>query len=145
VQAGFNSEVVEPADATRFAIHNSLPPPIAVPVTQEQQTASVTQVVIDGATPIQVVPAGVNGTLQAIQIFVSSPITTTGSVKFTVQDGTGKIIATTSVNGSVGNQLDQIILDLGPIAVRFTNGIKILQSGVNFGGFLNCNIAYRTP
>lgn len=146
VVAGFNSETVLANDSTRFSIHNSLPPPISVPISVEQESAVFNAINADGATMTQLVPATVSGTLQGIQVLRTSPFANSGAQAFLIKDGTGKVITGGTFDSDSGTvSFDAIILDLNPMNVRFSQGLQMLQSGVNVGGKYCVNLLFRIP
>lgn len=145
VQAGFNNEVVENTDTTRFSILNFLPPPIAVPVTLEQNAAVDGNLSADGSTSYDLIAAGVNGTVESISVVRNSPITTTGFQRFNITDGDGQTLALGQFDATSGQSHNDVLLNLTGIHVRFTNGLKLTQSGANVGGSYCVNLYYRTP
>lgn len=148
VIAGFQSEVVLATDVTRFILHNSLPPPIAVPISEEQNVASVAAAVADGATPVQLVPVGTNGTLEGISVYRASPaagIAGPAAQAWAIQDGTGKTFASGTFAGGNLSSWNVLLLNMTNVRYRFSNGLAFVQSGGNLGGTYSINTPYRTP
>lgn len=145
VQAGLNNQVVESTDQTRFSIHNSLPPPVAVPITVEQETVAANNLAADGATAYNLIPAGINGTIESIQVLRTSPITTTGTQRFGLNDGAGHSIAVGQFDATTGQSHNDVLLSINPCHIRFSNGLTLTQSGANVGGSYCVNILYRQP
>ena len=145
VAAGIDSQVVEPADVTTFSIHNSVPPPIAVPPSAEQNIANVNAVDM-GTASTQLIPAGVNGTLTGAQLSLAMNATNSGSGTWSLQDGTGKVIAQGGVQVSSGNKYNLTLISQPNMNVRFTNGVKLVctQTAV-LGGTISGNLYYRIP
>jgi hypothetical protein len=131
-------------DITRFSIHNTLPPPIAVPVTAEQNIAGVAGVNISAGTT-QIVPANISGTLETMIVFVS--MTTSAIINFNIQDGNGAVIATAQLPGPLSGNAYVEPIDLQNVRVRFQNGIKLVittPTGSTDGSVM-VNLYYRTP
>lgn len=146
IVAGFDNEIVLSGDTTRFSIHNSLPPPIAVPTTQEQNTISANNLPADGSTTNTILASTVNGTLEGLQVFRCSPFANLGTQMFVIQDGTGKVIAKGQFDtNNASNWFDGILIDLNPMSVRFSGGLTQHQSGTNVGGSYVITALYRTP
>lgn len=145
VQAGFNSETVLANDSSRFSILNFLPPPIAVPTTQEQAIAAVSANATQATT--QVIPAGVNGTLEQAYVTFTTWSSVSADAGWDLKDGTGQLIGIGHVatEGSFKTQL--VIFQLVNAAVRFSNGIvlEIQNNGLDASTQWNTNLYYRTP
>lgn len=145
VVTGLNSQAVESADVTTFSIHNSVPPPIAVPVSTEQNIANVNAVDMGTATT-QLIPATVNGTLTGAQLNLAMNATNSGNGTWSLQDGTGKVIAQGAVSASSGNKYNLTLFSQMGMNVRFTNGVKLVcTQGAVLGATINGNLYYRTP
>lgn len=134
-------------DITRFSIHNVLPPPIALPTTQEQNAAVFNNITAQVTAPgtLQLVPASISGTLETLFATVNAGATA-GILIFTLQDGNSTVIAggqTTALSG--GSSV--IVLDLQQIRVRFQSGIKFVSSSATLssGSACSINLYYRTP
>lgn len=145
VVAGFNSEAVLNGDQTRFSILNFMPPPIAVPVTQEQAIAAVGTNATVAST--QVVPATEDGTLEQAYMTFTSFSATAGNADWSLKDGTGKVLGI----GRVANEGDQktqlVIFQLVGVALRFSGGItlEIDNHGLDSDTQWNTNLYYRKP
>lgn len=142
----------EPVDITRFQLLNFVPPPIAVPTSQEQNNASANNVAITGSgAALQVIPLGVSGTLEDIQMSVAIvSATSAGASSFSLQDGSSppKQLAWASVAGANAASFSANILSLSPAAIRFNNGVTLAQFGAwnpSGAAFLTYNILYRVP
>jgi hypothetical protein len=131
-------------DVTRFSIHNSMPPPVTVPFTVEQQVLTNSNITADGSATVALLGASVNGTLEAIQIMRNGPVTTGGTQNYSIADGSGNL----TINGQFSSQnttVNFVMLDLNPMHVRFTGGLNFMQSGANMGGKWVVNGLFRTP
>ncbi len=135
-------------DVTRFIILNTLPPPVSVPVSTAQDAASPLDLVMAAGTTALVL-AGVNGTLQGLNVSVSvNDPTNVFQMNIQVEDGNGAIIASFPIGGQAGASINAMMISLTPINIRFNNGINIVQSGTapsGSTGVLGVNAVYRIP
>jgi hypothetical protein len=143
-------EGVATEDITRFSILNFLPPPISVPTTEEQNTASVSPIVITTPTSgsTQIIATNVNGTLEAAYVYaqLSAPTGNNCNLSWTLQDGTGKVIAQGVDDRGAGSNPVDVLFDGNPLRVRFSGGVVFnwTASGQG-GGNAYVNLYYRTP
>lgn len=130
---------------TRFQFLNYLPPPIVIPISSEQDTASVTGIDM-GTASTQLIPSTVNGTLEVASINLDIAASNTGSGTWILEDGTGAIIAQGSIQVSSGAKSNVILFQASGLQVRFLEGLKMVctQSAV-IGGTITANLYYRTP
>jgi len=138
----------EASDVTRFLLHNVMPPPVAVPGGVEEENAAFNNIPNDGATSHTLVAATVSGTVEGLQVYFSGSAHLSITIAYKIVDGTGKIIGAglVSVIGGDTYLVNEIVLSLFPIAVRFTNGLTFEQSGgVGEGGGWSVNLVYKTP
>lgn len=144
--AGFDGEVVEGSDVTRFQIHNSLPPPVSIPTSLEQDTSQADNIDATVAGSTALIPAGVNGTLETLSV-VAQLANTTGDIgAWTIQDGSGNIVAGSQVvSSSAASNVPPFVLP--NIRVRFTNGLNFVITSTNLpaGSKFGVNIFYRKP
>lgn len=134
-------------DVTSFSVLNYAPAPVAVPVTVEQQTAALSSISANVAATTAIVPAGVNGTLQdfAISFGIAVPAAASNAIG-TLTDGTGRVIARVPAYVNTGQSVNQVLLDMTDLAVRFTNGINFTVSGLLIPtGEFAVNLYYRLP
>lgn len=143
------------ADETRFAVHNTLPPPIAVPFTQEQA------VVASGALPVvfpstnTLLAAGNAGTIENGNIDIINTIQGGGAWvgTFTLRDGTNKILARAICNGDGANDFyeNALLWTVNGVHLRFSDGLFLDQTIIGATApvlnqaFVNVNLYYRTP
>lgn len=142
------------ADVTRFALHNTLPPPLAIPVTQAQTAVIVGALEMDGAAVTNITATTATGTLKNGNMSFSANIVGGGNYMATAQleDGSGKILAKVTWSGDPGDEVveNALVWNVQDIAVRFKQGLKIRQ-GIVYGSvpstqlYLNANLYYRTP
>lgn len=147
------------ADVTRFIVHNTLPPPLAVPTSQEQSLAAVSgQLCVDGAQVYPVLAAGNSGTLELGCAMMSSSNVGGGSwaAKFELKDGDGKLIGSWSWAAFPGGDptfnpdFCAMAWNVQAAHVRFNDGLSIMQTMLSGtmavdSTYLNLNAYYRTP
>lgn len=135
-------------DKTSFSVLNYAPSPVAVPLTKQQLTAAVSNLNLTGAGSTAIIAPGVNGTIQNLQVNVAFP---KPSVSFNdllqIVDGTGKLLWSCNVaaqDTSAGGVA--LIGNLNGVALRFVNGLSLVQTG-GFapGGTINALAYYVVP
>lgn len=136
------------ADLTRFTILNYAPPPVAVPITKQQQTATVSSVPVDGVSSTLIVDPTENGTVQALNVVVACPIPSVSfNDLFQLIDGNGHILwQGNAAQQNTGSGFNVALIDLSGLSIRFQNGITLEQSG-GFapGATIDVNLYYVTP
>jgi hypothetical protein len=135
-------------DVTRFGVLNFLPPPIAVPSSREQEVSiQASATLVAGTT--QVIPAGVNGTLENLNLAcIVSVASGSFNALVTLQDGSGQNVFQGNVGGNNSSTINYLMASLNDISIRFQNGLKMLVNvtgTANPGGTLSVNAYYRTP
>lgn len=143
--SGINSEVVESTDTTRFSLFNFVPPPVVLPAGAEQNLGIVGGVSTATAST-QIIPTGVNGTIEDMFISLSMAASNTGDGTWALQDGSSNLVARGTFTVSSGTKYNVILAQLTDVAIRFTNGLSLVisQTAV-LGGTINVNLYYRTP
>ena len=141
--------MAQTTDKTFFSILNTLPPPIAVPTTQEQNVAANNSIsIISSGSPgtTQIVPAGVNGTLEGLFVGWTMGGSTATYMQWQLVDGASNVVAGNQATLGAG-QGSGTGFDLTDLRVRFVNGLKINWTSQNVGytSFLAVNAYYRTP
>ena len=138
------------SDITRFSILNYVPPPIATPVTQLQNAANVAGISTTTSGTQQVIPAGVNGTIEGA-VMTSTPnaaAAQTAYYTYQLVDGASNVIAQANDWCSPGTNRAAIVFQNTNMNVRFSNGLSVVWTVVGTGGTqssLAANIYYRTP
>jgi hypothetical protein len=135
-------------DATVFTVHNSMPPPVVVTASAEQERAGFTALNLAANGNTVLIPATVSGTLQGL-IFQA---TLNGgaavhAAALNVQDGSGATLWVGTVQSLV-SQVANVALGANPIRVRFVRGLSLNVAGSSFTGteaFLYCNAYYGIP
>jgi hypothetical protein len=133
-------------DITIIQILNSLPPPVPIPPTEQQNTASVTGIATSAGTT-QIVPLGVNGTLNSLSInCVGTSGGTAGSYNVVIRDGTGKNIWAVTVAPPASATINPTF-NIPGLNVRFVNGLVCVVNFVSnapTGGVI-VNAYYSSP
>jgi len=139
----------ESEDITRVQLLNFVPPPIAVPVTQEQEAAIFNNVSIDANGTQQIIPAGISGTIEGVYITaqMTSSAGNAGFFIFEILDGNGTVIGGSQVATPIGSTTSQVALESSNLRVRFQNGLSIVWTSTALTGLssVSINIYYRTP
>jgi len=146
-QFWLSSPNAQSEDITRFSILNSLPPPIAVPTTQEQNTVSINDVIVEPAGSQQLIALGINGTIENIDVFGSMSGTNPWSFAFQLKDGNANVVASGSTQGGGSALFNGTMLNMQDIHVRFQNGLQLVWTETQLTATSNVavNIYYRTP
>lgn len=137
-------------DSTRFAILNTMPPPVALPLPQEQQTAVFNDIpVASGTTAI--LPAGTNGTIEAITVAFQF-VSTACNVQWTLVDGetpTPKLLAGGQAAASPVPNTNVYVISYNAsgLRLRFENGVNFIMTitGSGTAAVATVNIVYRSP
>lgn len=133
----------EPEDVTRFSILNFLPPPISVPFTVEQQTATQNNIpAAVGGT--QLLDAGVSGTLEGVNVFRTGPMDGDCNEFWTITDGVGGTFASGQFSSEKQSIFAQLI-NLNDMHLRFNDGLRFNVTGTVGGGAYCCTLLYRAP
>lgn len=149
-----NANPLLSGDVTRFIAHNTMPPPLAVPVTQAQNIIAVgAQDIAAGTTAL--LAAGNSGTLENGVVTITSQAGG-GSflARFEIQDGTGKKLASFawSHTNTAGTDwaVTAIAWQISQAHLRFSNGLNLVQTILSGAAsanqnFISTNLYYRTP
>ena len=133
-------------DRTVFQALNSIPPPVAVQESAIQENNGVTGVNLNANAIVNIVPRGINGTLELVTGSING-VGATGSTLITLQDGNTppKVMWVTAVVGSTPHP--DSYFTSGSIRVGFVNGldINITTTGPLVGGVLFLNVYYGVP
>ena len=131
-------------DRTVFQVLNSMPPPVAVQESAIQENNGLAGIDLTVDTSVQVVPLGVNGTLE--YIFLSLAGEGTGAAQVNLLDGNTppkEIFVTSTIANTTGQP---VYINVGPIRVGFVNGIIIQISGTSLStGLAIVNLYYGVP
>jgi hypothetical protein len=144
------SSNAESEDVTRFLLHNVLPPPIAVPTSQAQETAVFNNIAAATADT-QLIPNTVSGTIENINVYYSFlPNADEGNLMWEIKDGTGKVLlgGQGTQGGGTTPGTNALGASLNNVSLRFQEGLVFdATAGGTFtsGSVVAVNVAYRTP
>lgn len=145
-----DGQIVETTDITRFTLFNFVPPPVVIPASQEQDTAAV-NAIAGAVSSTQIIPAGLNGTVNVIYVNYASPfggLPGAGEMTWTLVDGSGFVLWTGQMGGGISSAWNVQLVNMSGVAFRFQNGVKfnqVLAGGVAIGGAFNVVLGYRQP
>lgn len=136
-------------DKTGFMILNTLPPPIAVPVTEAQNIADVDPIDVS-ITPgnTNLIVAGTNGTLENAFIYFNAWNNTAfvGRLIWQLVDGTGRSLAQGRVNSEIGAVTQGVLFQATDLRLRFENGIYFTWTSSSWpDGHVSPCLYYRVP
>jgi hypothetical protein len=139
----------ETTDATKFTILNTAPPPIAVPTTQEQNFFTTAPKNVTAASgTVQLIPATVSGTLEAINIsgYIYGSASA-GSVTFSITDGLSHTLYNGKMASGVSTMHNILLVDQTDLRLRFQNGLSLSWTTANAptDAYLSTNLYYRQP
>ena len=129
-------------DRTVFQVLNSIPPPVAVQESAQQESNSLSGILLNAAGASILIPAGINGTLEGFSVSLAG-MSATGSAQLSIRDGATpqKIIWVTSVAGVTSEYITVM-----PIRVSFVNGLFFsVDSTTLTGGLAIANVYYGIP
>jgi hypothetical protein len=133
-------------DITIVQILNSLPPPIPLVPSQQQNALGLIGVnpSINATTPI--IPAGVSGTINTLSISADLVAGAGGgAVQLSLVDGTGAAIWANSFTVPASTTLN-FPIDLTGLSLRFRNGLNFVVSASTLtGGNVDVNVYYSSP
>lgn len=135
-------------DYTSFSILNFAPPPVAVPITRQQLTASIGSIAVTGAGTTQIIPATVSGTLQGLNITFACPTPAVSfNDAFNLVDGASNRLWTGNVaQQNSGSGVNIVLVDNSGLSLRFSGGLTLTQTGgFTPGATLDVNAYYLTP
>lgn len=139
-----NSPLAVLGDVTIVQILNSMPPPVAIQPSSEQQQAGLANLNLNTNGTTAIIPASVaGGTIDAMSITIAIASGATGAGQLELVDGTGQILWETIVEADVGNTS----INLTGLRLRFRNGVNAVVLGSTLTGvtFATINLYYSTP
>jgi hypothetical protein len=135
-------------DATSIAIHNTLPPPFAMPRLNNQSAVAVFGAALATGTSA-ILAAGINGTIGNLSVIISAANPAAASaMAWRIQDGASSpnTIAVGNATFPISAYTMAPVVQLSNLNVRFTNGLNLVQSGsFSTNGTIYVNLYYRTP
>lgn len=140
--------VVQPggADVTIVQILNSMPPPLALVPSGQQNSNAVTGVAIANAST-QLVPATVSGTVNTISVSIAAVGGASGgSFTVAIVDDASSTVWTNFYTIPATTTVD-IPVDLSGLSLRFKQGLSVVVSSVSgtVTGAIAINTYYETP
>jgi hypothetical protein len=134
-------------DVTIAQVLNSMPPPIQLLPTSQQNTVGLSNIDAIASAVAPLIAPGINGTLNTISLLFDliGVAPAGGSIVASLIDGDGNTVWTNNL--SVPNaETQNIAVNLNGLAVRFHNGLS-LQTIVagNLNGRVSVNVYYTTP
>jgi hypothetical protein len=127
-------------DITTFQVFNSMPPPVPIaPSVAQNRVGVLGQALANGTT--QLVPAGINGTLNTLS--VSLTFSAAGNCQLALTDGTGANLWANYFTAPAGST--NYPIDLTGLNLRFQNGLKLVVSLLTAAGGIDVNAYYSTP
>lgn len=140
----------QPEDVTKFSILNFVPPPIAVPVSLEQNIASVANIPVTSSGNQQIIASSISGTIEAMTInYYGSTASGAASVAWALRDGSSTpVIMTQGINAFQSGANQGTVVQLSNLQLRFQNGINfvfVVTGTPAAGSVFMVNLYYRTP
>lgn len=132
------------SDVTNLFVHNSLPPPLAVQLSERQNTVAVRGIALANGTT-QLLPPTVSGTLNGLYLSINYGAgASAGVAEIDLVDSRGAVWITTI--DAMANTNGMVPLNASGLAVRFFNGLSLVVSANTFAGnSIVANIYYTVP
>lgn len=139
-----NAPLATLGDVTIVQILNSVPPPVAIQPSSEQEQSSVSGIApLNGTT--QIIPVGVSGTINAISISYGALDPATGSAGLDLVQGValgGPALWAGFITGAQPTGS----LNVSGLQVRFADGLSLQVASSTFAsGYIVVNIFYTSP
>jgi hypothetical protein len=132
-------------DVSIVQILNSIPPPLALLPTAQQNNASVAGITVAPGTTA-LVASGISGTIATLAFSISLASAGGGSVTFAVQDGATGGNLWSNIYQLKAGESDNFAPTIPNLAVRFKSGLNlVITGGAGVTGFIDANVYYTTP
>lgn len=133
------------SDVTTAFVHNSMPPPVQILLSGQQNAATIVGISPANGTT-QVIAPPTSGTLNGASITVDY---STGGAAARLQlelvDGNANVIWATTFSALAGTEGSQVI-ELSGLGVRFRNGLNLVISNSSLANNdIIANVYYTTP
>jgi hypothetical protein len=131
-------------DRTLFQCFNSVPPPVAVQRSEMQEVAAVAGILLNTNHVVPLIPAGVNGTVEAFNFAVNTEQLPAGALacNLNLVDGAG---ATLWIGIGSEAQIGQTV-SISPVRLAFQNGLNLSVTATTLtSGYAIFNIYYGVP
>lgn len=137
-----NAPLAEPGDITITQILNSLPPPIAIQPSSEQQQAGITAVSLTTNSTTSIIPPPTSGTVNGFSIVIGGvTAAVTGACTLQLSDGTPKALWIGEISAG-----DTGPFTLSGLHLRFANGLNLLVSSTSLSaGAVFVNVYISVP
>jgi hypothetical protein len=133
---------VAAGDTTIIQILNSMPPPIAIQQTEQQNHAGISGVALANSSSI-LIPAGINGTLNTIAMTLDGG-SVAGICNIILSDGTGKQLYVAAPQFPASGA--PLTINVPNLNIRFVNGVNVVISASTLtGGLAIVNVYYTSP
>jgi hypothetical protein len=134
-------------DITLLQIFNSVPPPVPIAPSLQQNRAGVTGIPLQTNGSTVIVPVNVTGTLNSGNVSVSArPAAVAAGVTLTLIDGLGKVVWQTQITMAASAPPQDFDFPLNGLSVRFVNGLSLQISSSNYAGdWVVVNVYYSIP
>lgn len=146
-QFWLSSPNAQSEDVTRFSILNSMPPPIAVPTTQEQNVSVYNNVLIFTTGSQQLVASSIDGTLENAFLSYAGNSGSAGEATWEIIDGNNNVIAGGTILQGAGLVMSPIF-NVNDVRIRFQNGLSLTWTttgSLSSSSAIGVNLYYRTP
>ena len=132
-------------DITNFAILNFYPYPSSIPTTTEQNTSTFNDIAVDPGATDQLIATGTNGTIEAIYVSISLDGQSNNYSSCQLVDGNGTVLAGWTVADVLNDRRNFNALQMSSCALRFIDGLTLVQGSDVLTGIYSINILYRQP
>jgi hypothetical protein len=128
-------------DRTLFQVFNSMPPPIAVQVSEQQEYSAVAGVSLSANAITQLIPAGVSGTIETIAGNINVAAAIVGNADIHLIQGDGTLLWISNAAADMAGAFQ-----VGPVRIGFVNGVRVqtLNATITAGSLL-LNLYYAVP
>lgn len=149
-----NDNEVISGDVTRFSCHNTVPPPIAIPISELQNVAASAGIEVDGTSNNVIAASTVNGTLDSLQLTFSNTIIGASQylATFRFRDGANRTLGIAQLSSDSSTDIPEngSLFNMTGMNIRFSGGITMQQALLNGTitagqSFVSANALYRTP
>lgn len=133
------------SDVTTFMIHNSMPPPVQILLSGQQNAATIIGISPANGTT-QIIAPPTSGTLNGGSITIDYATGASAArLQLALVDGNSNMIWATTFSALANTEGAQVI-ELSGLAVRFRNGLSLVISGSTLANNdVIVNVYYSTP
>lgn len=134
-------------DVTVFQVLNSMPPPIPISPTFQQNHVGASGIPPQTNGSTAILPAGTSGTLNTLSMSIDLVAgASAGSVQLSIVDGAGHQLWANIYNVAASTTVNYPV-NVSGLDLRFTNGLNFVVGGSTniTGGAIVVNAYYSTP